>query len=99
MRGLYARDIPVQLVDLSLSGCQLKTAGQIPEGSTGELHVVMSGARYRETLHVVRAVDQHGSSHTQLVGGQFAWNTQPTEGTMRGRVRSIVPEPRDSASG
>ena len=83
----------VQLVDLSLSGCQLKTAGQIPEGSTGELHVVMGGSRYRETLHVVRALDQHGSSHTQLVGGQFAWNTQPTEDTMRHKVRSIVPTP------
>ena len=93
MRGLFHRDIPVLLVDLSLSGCQLKTAGQIPEGSTGELHVVMSGSRYCEIVRVVRAVDQHGSSHTQLVGGQFAWNTGPTEGTMRGRVRSIVPTP------
>lgn len=95
VRGFFFRDIPVQLVDLSLSGCQLKTVGQIPEGSTGELHVVMSGAQYHETLHVVRAVDQHGSGHTQLVGGQFAWNTQPTEGTMRGKVRSIVPGPND----
>ena len=95
MRGLFHRDIPVQLVDLSLSGCQLKTAGQIPEGGSGELYVVMSGSRYCEKLRVVRAVDQHGSSHTQLVGGQFAWNTRETDDAMRGRVRSIVPTPRD----
>lgn len=93
MRGRFYRDIPVRLVDLSLSGCQLKTAGQIPEGSIGELYVVMSGSRYCETVRVVRAVDQHGSSHTQLVGGQFAWHTHESDHAMRGRVRSIVPTP------
>ena len=90
MKGLLVRQIPVQLVDLSLSGCLFETTEEIRPGETGELHVTLQGTEYRDAVNVVRSADRHGS-HLRLVGGQFTWHTGPTSVSMRRGLQSIVP--------
>ena len=48
MKGLLVRQIPVQFVDLSSSGCLLETSQQIQPGSTGELQVSLQGTEYHD---------------------------------------------------
>ena len=90
MRGLLVRQIPVQLVDLSLSGCLFETSQPIPPGSTGELQVTLQGTEYRDAVNVVRSAERRGS-HLRSFGGQFTWHTGPAKLSMRRGLQSIVP--------
>ena len=69
MRGLLVRQIPVRLVNLSLSGFLLESENQIDVGSTGELRVDLGGAQYSDQVRVARtladleAVDAIASHH------------------------------------
>ena len=90
MKGLLVRTIPVQLVDLSLSGCSFRTAQEIKPGETGELHVTLQGTEYRDAVSVVRAAARRGS-HLRSIGGEFTWRTDPASVSMRQGLQSIVP--------
>ncbi len=56
MRGLLVRQIPVRLVNLSLSGFLLESENQIDVGSTGELRVDLGGAQYSDQVRVARTL-------------------------------------------
>ena len=90
MKGLLVRQIPVQLVDLSLSGCLLETSQPIRSGSTGELHVTMQGTQYRDAVNVVLAAERQGS-HLVSVGGQVTWLRRPEGASERRDLQTIVP--------
>ena len=90
MKGRLVRTIPVQLVDLSLSGCLFQTSQQVRPGETGELHVTLHGTEYRDAVNVVRAADRQGS-HLRAIGGEFTWRTGPARVSMRQGLQSIVP--------
>lgn len=95
MKGLLVRHIPVQLIDLSLSGCQFETAQPIRLGAMGELQVTLQGTEYRDAVSVVRAADRRGS-HLTAVGGEFTWRGGGSP-SMRMGVQTIVPpRPRPS---
>ena len=94
LRGTVLREVPVQLVDLSLSGCLLKTSEEIPDGARGRLQVMMGGGRYREELRIVRSIVRAGLSPpgAHLVGGEFSPSGGASEAPVPGGVRKIVPQ-------
>ena len=90
-RGLLIRTISIQLVDLSLSGCLLRSTEDVPAGANGELHVDMGGEKYCDAVYVTRSLQRQGSGDAHDVGGEFLWGSPPDGGTVRSKVRSIVP--------
>lgn len=91
LRGTVLREVPVQLLDLSLSGCLLTSNSQIPDGAFGRLQVMMGGARYHETLRIVRSTEQLGVDRPHLFGGAFSAPERPSDDPVPGGVRKIVP--------
>jgi len=90
-RGLLIRTISIQLVDLSLSGCLLRSTDDMPVGANGELHVDMGGKKYCDAVYVTRSLQLQGSGDGHDVVGEFLWGSRPDGGTVRSKVRSIVP--------
>lgn len=90
MKGLLVRQIPVQLVDFSLSGCHFESTQQIRPGAIGELQVTMHGTEYRDAVSVVRASDRKGS-HLTSIGGEFTWHAGPASVSTRKGLQAIVP--------
>ena len=90
MKGLLVRQVPVQLVDLSLSGCLLETTHEIQPGSTGELHVTLQGTEYRDAVNVIRASERRGS-HRVAVGGVFTWHQGAGSMPVPRGLQTIVP--------
>jgi hypothetical protein len=90
-RGLFIRQISVQLVDLSLSGCLLRSQVDVPAGSHGELHIEMGGRTYRDGVFVTRSQERQGTGHTHDLGGEFLWGNRPDGASVRSGARSIIP--------
>ena len=90
-RGLLIRTSSVQLVDLSLSGCLLRSTEEVPAGANGELHVDMGGEKHCDAVYVSRSLQRQGTGEAHDVGGEFLWGSRPDSGTVRSKVRSIVP--------
>ena len=90
-RGLFIRTIPVQLVDLSLSGCLLRSKEELPAGAQGELRVAMGDKEYCDAVYVTRCLERQGSGHSHDLGGEFLWGSRPNGGTVRSKARSIIP--------
>ena len=89
MRGLLVRQIPVRLVNLSLSGFLLESDSELDVGSTGELQVDLGGARYNDQVRVARTVARPGSTRPYHLGGEFSWGKRPTQYSMRLAVRAL----------
>ena len=96
VRGLLVRQIPVRLLDLSLTGSCLESGREIAPGTTGALRIDLGGTAYTDAVHVVRCNERYGPRLLHL-GEQFAWATQPGAVSVRGVVRAIVP-PRPRAT-
>ena len=88
--GRLARQIPVRLVNLSLSGCLLESGRHVNPGASGELRVTLEGTPYRDAVQVVRAAERHGPRRL-LLGGQFSWDSVPRRTPDVNTMRSIVP--------
>jgi hypothetical protein len=52
---------------------------------------MMGGARYRETLRIVRSRDQLGWNRPHFVAGEFDADQPPSEEPVPGGARKIVP--------
>ena len=89
MRGLLVRQVPVRLVNVSLSGFLLESTSEIGVGTTGELRVDMSGNRCRDQVRVARSVGRPGSANFYL-GGEFSWGARPENGSVRRAVRVLA---------
>ena len=83
------RQVPVRLVNVSLSGCLLESSSEITVGTTGELRVAFSGDRRHDQVRVARAVGRAGSTSFYL-GGEFSWGARPESGSVRNAVRGLV---------
>ena len=72
MQARLVRKIPVRVLDVSLSGCQVATNHAFTPGTAGELSVELGNLAFRTPLRFVRALARHGSSHAVTLGGVFA---------------------------
>ena len=52
IKGQLFREVPVRLVEFSLSGCLLSTTHPIEAGTVGTLVVRMDRKQYQDTIHV-----------------------------------------------
>ena len=91
MSARLAREIPVQLVDLSLSGCLVASDQPLDEGTIGELRVTLDGKLYQDTVQVRRTTRRHGTNRDHLAAAQFAWGNRSGTASIRGTVPLIIP--------
>ena len=92
MRGLLVRQIPVRLVNISLSGFLLESDRQVQIGSTGELKVDLGDAMYTDQVRVGRAISRRGANQPYHLGGEFSWGNRPAKDSVRLAVRAIETE-------
>ena len=95
MTARLAREIPVQLVDLSLSGCLVASDQPLDEGTIGELRVTLDGKLYQDTVQIRRTTRRHGTNLDHLAAAQFAWGNRSGTASIRGTVPLIVPRCED----
>ena len=93
MRGVLVREIPVRLLDVSLSGCLLGATREVEHGTPGELRIALDGEHYQDFIRVVRLREHHGSSFPCILGGRFAWGNRPGTASVRGAVPCSELEP------
>ena len=55
-RARLVRDVPVQLLDFSWSGCLVAASQEIEPGTTGTLRINMGGMEYLDTVRIVRRI-------------------------------------------
>ncbi len=87
MPAVLVRDIPVRVLDFSLSGWRVAIGQRLDEAVVGRLCVTLDGNDYQDTVQTVRSLEHPGtrpSSHT--LGGRFAWGTSPGTASIRGAV-------------
>lgn len=96
MRGLLVKQIPVRLVNLSLSGFLLESESDIDVGSTGELRVDLGSAVYNDEVRVARTVTRAGTSLPYTLAGEFSWANRPGQDSVRLAVRLIEEEGQTS---
>ena len=93
VRGWSVRDIPVRLLDFSLSGCLVATNHPIHTGTIGELQVSFEGQQYRDRVIVVRTIQHHGFHYSQTLGTSFVSGNRLGTVSLRGTVPSILSRP------
>jgi PilZ domain len=83
LSGVLTREVRVQLVNISGSGCLVETSAQVEAGTTGVLKVNVDGEEYSDDIRVARVQRVHGSSATWQVGAEFLWTTYPGSRSLR----------------
>lgn len=72
-RGRLVREVPVRLMDASLSGCLVESDEVFQVGAAGTLHVDLWGVPCRYPVRVTRVLERPDTSHTLRVAGEFTW--------------------------
>ena len=86
--AVLGREIPVQLVNISSSGCLVATTSSLHEGTTASVRLNFGGVEYTDDVRVVRCTRIEGSSEYHL-GMEFLWTTAPGEQSMRRAIASL----------
>jgi hypothetical protein len=86
--AVLGREIPVQLINISNSGCLVATTSALPEGVTVSVRLDFGGVEYSDDVRVVRCTRVEGSSEYHL-GMEFLWTTPPGERSMRRVIASV----------
>ena len=89
MRAVLVRDIPIRVLDFSLSGCRVAVDHRLDEAVVGRLCVTLDGNKYQDTVQTVRALEHPGAGPSRTMGGRFAWATSPGTVSIRGACRWI----------
>jgi hypothetical protein len=77
------RDIPVRLVDLSVSGCLLEGPEYIDEGKVGSLETVIDGQRCSEVVRTSRSFRMEGRVWPWTTDAQFLTLSPPSAASLR----------------
>ena len=72
-QGRLIRQVPVRLMDASLSGCLVESDEALRVGASGTLHVDLWGVSCRYPVRVTRVVERPDTSHTVRIAGEFDW--------------------------
>jgi hypothetical protein len=87
--AVLTREVRVQLVNISGSGCLLESDTRLREGTTAALRVVFEGVEYVEDVRVIRCSASEGSRGYQL-GAEFLWTTSPGERSLRRALAGLA---------
>ena len=86
--AVLGREIPVQLVNISGSGCLVTTTSPLREGATASVRLNFGGVEYTDDVRVVRCTRIEGSSGYHL-GMEFLWTTAPGGHSMRRAIATL----------
>lgn len=88
--GVLAREIRMELLNISASGCLLRSSRWLEPGTTGVLRVHVGGGIFEDGIRVVRIQEQAGAGWH--VGIEFVWTTPPHAGSLRRVAHRIARE-------
>ena len=86
-RAVLIRDIPVCLLDVSLSGCLLESRTRLQTPVAGQLRVIVNGESRADDIRLSRCVFVEGSGVAYRAGAEFLWIELPGERSLRRAVR------------
>jgi hypothetical protein len=95
--GVLARDVPVQVINVSGSGCLVETMLRIDEGMTATLRVGIDGQDHRDPVRITWCHRLAGSGETWRVGAEFLWTDVPDRRSLR-RLASRLQQPGSGAT-
>ena len=75
LRPRLVRQIPMRLLDVSMSGCLVESASEIPQGATGTLNVDLWGVPCRFPVRLSRQASVNRTKPVFRLGVEFAWRT------------------------
>jgi hypothetical protein len=84
------RDVVVELVDVSRSGCLLNSPVLIPAGTLGILNLEIDGELYSDDVRVARCLKVPGTGERHHIGVEFLALRQPTRESLRCYAASLV---------
>jgi hypothetical protein len=87
--AVLTREVRVQLVNISGSGCLLESDTRLREGTTASLRVMFEGVEYIEDVRVIRCAACEGARAYQ-VGAEFLWTTSPGERSLRRALAGLA---------
>jgi len=90
--GVLTRDVPVQMQNVSGSGCLLASASAIDAGTVGRLRLHIGDREYGDDVRVIRCRRVEGAGSTHQIGVEFAWTTQPGAASLRRIARRFAGE-------
>ena len=85
-RAVLIRDIPVCLLDVSLSGCLLESRTRLQTPVAGQLSVNVNGEARVDDIRLSRCVFVEGGV-AYRAGAEFLWIELPGERSLRRAVR------------
>jgi len=86
-RAVLIRDIPVCLLNVSLSGCLLESRTRLQTPVAGQLRVIVNGEARVDDIRLSRCVFVEGSGVVYRAGAEFLWIELPGERSLRRAVR------------
>jgi hypothetical protein len=90
--AVLGRDVPVRVLDISVTGCRLESARRFETGTTGALTVVVDALKYTDDIRVMRCHALEGASGLYDVGVEFLWTRAPREQSLRRVLPKLQPE-------
>lgn len=87
--GSLGRDVIVELVDVSRSGCLLNSPVVIPAGTLGILSLEIEGALYTDDVRVSRCLKVPGTGERHHIGVEFLALRRPTRESLRCYAASV----------
>jgi hypothetical protein len=90
--GVLTRDVPVQMRNVSGSGCLLASGSSIEAGTLGRLRLHIAEREYGDDVRVIRCRRVEGAGSTHQIGVEFAWTTPPGPASLRRIARSFAGE-------
>ena len=91
LMAVLGRDVPVRVVDISVTGCRLESARRFETGMTGSLTVTVDALKYTDDIRVMRCHSLDGASGLYDVGVEFLWTTAPREHSLRRVLPRLQP--------
>src|SRR3954451_5635367 len=77
-----ASTIPLQLLDISQTGCLLAAASRVEAGATGRISVVFNGHTFTDEVRITRCQRLEGSAGYRL-GAEFLRTRRPRPRSLR----------------
>ena len=87
--GSLGRDVAVELVDVSRSGCLLHSPVVVPVGTLGILSLEIDGELYTDDVRVARCLRVPGASERHHIGVEFLPMRRPGRDSLRCYAASL----------